>query len=128
MIEVSCGIILKEGKILVAQRNSKGKLPLKWEFPGGKLEKGETAEQSLIREIKEELNIDIEIKSALTPVEHHYKEFSIRLIPFICNYLGGSLINKEHEDVQWVSNRELPEFDWAAADIPIVRELLNLVP
>jgi len=125
MIDVSCAIILNQNKVLVAQRNRNGKLPLKWEFPGGKVEKYETIKESLIREIKEELNIEIEIIESLSPVEHHYPDFSIRLHPFLCNFKSGNLIVKEHEEIQWVEKSDLLNFDWAEADLPIVNEFLK---
>lgn len=125
MIDVSCAIILNQNKVLVAQRNRNGKLPFKWEFPGGKVEKYETIKESLIREIKEELNIEIEIIEKLSPVEHHYPDFSIRLHPFLCNFKSGNLIVKEHEEIQWAEKSDLLNFDWAEADIPIVNEFLK---
>lgn len=125
MIDVSCAIILNQNKVLVAQRNRNGKLPLKWEFPGGKVEKYETIRESLIREIKEELNIEIEIIEKLSPVEHYYSNFSIRLHPFLCNFKSGNLIVKEHEEIQWAEKSDLLNFDWAEADIPIVNEFLK---
>lgn len=125
MIDVSCAIILNQNKVLVAQRNRNGKLALKWEFPGGKVEKYETIRESLIREIKEELNIEIEIIEKLSPVEHYYSNFSIRLHPFLCNFKSGNLIVKEHEEIQWAEKSDLLNFDWAEADIPIVNEFLK---
>ncbi|MGB6094259.1 MAG: (deoxy)nucleoside triphosphate pyrophosphohydrolase [Moheibacter sp.] len=127
MINVSCAIILNQNKVLIAQRNKNGKLPLKWEFPGGKVEKFETIKKSLIREIKEELNIEIEIIERLSPVEHHYSDFSIRLHPFLCNFKSGNLMVKEHEEIQWAEKSDLLNFDWAEADLPIVNEFLNFL-
>ncbi|MFA7615117.1 MAG: (deoxy)nucleoside triphosphate pyrophosphohydrolase [Weeksellaceae bacterium] len=127
MIDVSCAIILNQNKVLIAQRNKNGKLPLKWEFPGGKVEKFETIKKSLIREIKEELNIEIEIIERLSPVEHHYSDFSIRLHPFLCNFKSGNLMVKEHEEIQWAEKSDLLNFDWAEADLPIVNEFLNFL-
>ena len=97
IIDVTCALIQNQGKILVVQRGKKMKLPLKWEFPGGKIEDGESEEDCLIREIKEELNIDIELIKRLTPSVYHYPDFSIQLIPYVANFLKGDLILLEHE-------------------------------
>ena len=126
MIKVSCAIILNSiGKILVTQRSATMPLPLKWEFPGGKIETGETAEECLIREIKEELNIEIEITGSLSPNDHQYPNKLIRLIPFICRQTGGDLALKEHAEYKWLDDKDLLDLDWAEADIPIVKEYLN---
>lgn len=100
-------------------------LPLKWEFPGGKIETGETAEECLIREIKEELNIEIEITGSLSPNDHQYPNKLIRLIPFICRQTCGDLALKEHAEYKWVDDKDLLDLDWAEADIPIVEQYLS---
>jgi 8-oxo-dGTP diphosphatase len=128
VIRVACGIILKDGKVLAAQRSEKMKLPLKWEFPGGKLQKGETEEDCLKREIKEELNILITIQYKLTPAQHDYGDFQIELIPFVAEYAEGNLHLHEHRQVGWYTHDELRALDWAPADIPILYEFLRLNP
>lgn len=126
MIKVSCAIILNStGKILVTQRSATMPLPLKWEFPGGKIEIGETAEECLIREIKEELNIEIEITGSLSPNDHQYPNKLIRLIPFICRQTGGDLALKEHAEYKWLDDKDLLDLDWAEADVGVVEEYLN---
>lgn len=125
MIHVSCAILIKDNKVLVCQRSSSMSLPLKWEFPGGKIEAGESKENCLKREIKEELHIDIDIIESLTPNVHHYSNFSITLYPFICEVKGGELKKTEHAQILWVDEEELMAFDWAEADIPIVKEFLK---
>lgn len=102
------------------------KLPLKWEFAGGKLESNETEIDCIKREVKEELNIEIQILKRLTPVTHEYSDFKIKLIPFIANYLTGDLILKEHSNFLLVKKEELLNLDWAEADIPILNEFLSL--
>jgi 8-oxo-dGTP diphosphatase len=126
MIEVSCAIIVNNiDEILVTQRSASMKLPLKWEFPGGKIEKGETAEECLIREIREELGIEIIIQNSLPFVEHHYDDFSIRLMPFICKINAGEIRLTEHAAFLWVERSELMEMDWAEADLPIMETLVG---
>lgn len=100
-------------------------LPLKWELPGGKIEAGETAEHCLIREIREELNIDITILQALDPNIHTYPTISIRLIPFICKQVSGTITLKEHADFKWLNTNDLLDLDWAEADIPIIYNYLK---
>lgn len=125
MIQVTCAIILKDGKILVTQRSESMKLPLKWEFPGGKLEEGENEVDCIIREIKEELNIDIRITKPLTPQVHDYGTFKINLIPFLAEYVSGEIILAEHQAYKMLDQSKLKELDWAEADIEIVNEVVN---
>lgn len=125
MIDVTCAIILKENKILVTQRSEKMKLPLKWEFPGGKIEKNETAENCLVREIREELNIEIELWEKLDSKYFDYESFSINLIPFVAKFLTGEIVLAEHKDFKWLVKEELIFLDWASADIPVLVEFLK---
>lgn len=123
MLYVTCAIIQKENKILICQRSKEMKLPLKWEFPGGKIEEGESKKECLRREIKEELALDIEVLDPLKMVVYHYPDFSISLYPFLCNIISGELNVAEHAQVKWVHLSELDNYDWAEADIPILEEL-----
>lgn len=126
-IKVACAIILKNNKILVAQRSGTMDLPLKWEFPGGKIKDNETDEECLHREISEELNIKISVKSKLKSHHHRYEKFEIILIPFITNYESGDLTLMEHKQALWFSKDELSELDWAEADKNILNEILVLI-
>jgi 8-oxo-dGTP diphosphatase len=127
MIQVSCAIIVNSiGKVLVTQRSINMPLPLKWEFPGGKIEAGETAEECLIREIREELNIEIQITGSLPPNDHQYPDKLIRLIPFICRQKDGEIILKEHASYKWLDAKDLLDLDWAEADVGVVVEYLRL--
>ncbi|WP_413670622.1 (deoxy)nucleoside triphosphate pyrophosphohydrolase [Mucilaginibacter sp. Mucisp86] len=122
MIKVTCAIIVDtDGLVFAAQRSATMSLPLKWEFPGGKIEPGETAEACLIREIKEELHVAIEILKPLPANTHHYPNVTIQLIPFVCRITNGEIILKEHLDFKWLSKNELLALDWAEADVAIVR-------
>lgn len=96
IIPVTCAIIQFENKTLAVQRSEIMKLPLKWEFAGGKIEFGESEIDCIKREIFEELNIHISIQKRLTPVIHQYPNFKIKLIPFVAEYVSGVLKLKEH--------------------------------
>lgn len=124
-IPVCCGIVIKDGKVLAAQRSANMSLPLKWEFPGGKLVKGESEVDCLKRELLEELNITISIKKKLSTSIHDYGTFCIALIPFLAEYIDGDIILLEHEQIGWFSVEQLTTLDWAPADIPILKEVLN---
>jgi 8-oxo-dGTP diphosphatase len=125
MIHVTCAIILNERKqVFVAQRNSIMHLPLKWEFPGGKVEEGESLQDCLIREMKEQFDMTIEIISQLPPNEHEYTDKTIKLIPFLCLWIAGVISLKEHAAYRWLEPRNLLDLDWAEADIPIVKNYL----
>jgi 8-oxo-dGTP diphosphatase len=125
-IQVSCAIILKDDKVLSAQRSESMSLPLKWEFPGGKTEKDESPEECLIREIREELNLDIEIIRSFPRNFHsYYPQMEIELIPYLCRFLGGDLILKEHKKVIWEEVDKLNLLDWAEADLPILKNFID---
>lgn len=126
VIEVVCGVILDGDKVLCVQRSKTMSLSLKWEFPGGKIEKNETPEQCLYREIKEELGVAIEILEKLTNSYYDYGSFEIILIPYLCKYLGDEIILSEHKEFQWLLFSELTKLEWAPADIPIVKEIIKL--
>ncbi|RZK48544.1 MAG: (deoxy)nucleoside triphosphate pyrophosphohydrolase [Pedobacter sp.] len=123
MIDVTCAIIIKEGKYLICQRSERMKMPLKWEFPGGKVEINESLQSCLQREIKEELNVNIYIIKKLNKVIHHYDNFSISLYPFICEIRDGDISLKEHNTYQWVDLHEINKYDLASADKPILSQL-----
>jgi 8-oxo-dGTP diphosphatase len=127
MLEVTCAIIERNNKVLVAQRSDIMSLPLKWEFPGGKIEENEIAENCLLREIAEELSIQIEIIQRLSDSVYAYSESKIiKLIPFVCKLIGGELILKEHAQYLWLDKSELTSLDWADADIPVLNNYLKL--
>lgn len=125
-LKVTCAIIENEDLILVVQRSSSMNLPHKWEFPGGKIENGESEERCIIREIKEELNLEIELKGKLNSSKFDYPNISIELIPFVAKQVGGQIRLSEHADFKYIKKKELLDLDWAEADIPIVKEYLRL--
>ena len=124
-IEVVAAIIVNDGKILCTQRseNKHSYLSKKFEFPGGKVENGESLAQALIREIKEELNMTIGVEQLFLTVEHSYPDFAIIMNSFICHTQNRDLTLHEHLDALWLDVAELDSLDWAAADIPIVEQL-----
>jgi 8-oxo-dGTP diphosphatase len=93
----------------------------KWEFPGGKVEPGETRQQALAREISEEFGTDVMVGNYITTVEHEYEKFSITMHAFYCTVISGSLTLREHLDSKWLSPGSLAQLDWAAADIPVMQ-------
>jgi len=127
MIQVTCAIIVNPltHQVLATQRSATMKLPMKFEFPGGKIETGETASQCLVREIKEELNLTIAILKQLPANIHHYPDLSIELIPFVCEIRSGKITLKEHHSYVWLDPTDLLALDWAEADIPIVKDYLT---
>lgn len=123
VLDVSCGIIRSEsGDVLVMQRAAGMDQEHKWEFPGGKLKKGETAEDSLLREIQEELQIDIVLLDELEAVEHDYGAKQVRLHPFVCDTLAAKPALIDHQAYQWLSVEELDTPDWAGADVAVVHQ------
>ncbi len=129
-ILVTAAIIRKNGKILIAQRKNSSKLePGKWEFPGGKVKFLEHPEDCLVREIKEELGINISVGSIFTISSHIYKKGNkkhhILLLAFLAGYVSGKLKNIGCQDSRWVSRTELKNFEFAEADIAVVKKLLG---
>lgn len=121
-IPVVCALIERDGRLLLAQRPANKHLPLKWEFPGGKVEPGEAASAAIIREIREELGCEIAITSALPSFTHDYKTVVIEMLPFVCVLTPGSSEPHPHEHVAlaWVKPEELTNHDLAAADLPVI--------
>ena len=101
-------------------------MPLKWEFPGGKIHKGETPEECLHRELNEEFGIIARIGQALPPTTHQYPDFTITLYPFFCAIESKDLILREHAEVAWLRPDELLLLDWADADRPVVHSFLAM--
>ena len=124
MKEVAAAIIIKDGKVLATQRGSgKKNYAGKWEFPGGKLEPGETAEEAAVREIKEELEADIRVKEFFRTVEYDYPEFHLKMHCFICELLSEDITLTEHSAARWLAKDELESVDWLAADTGVVADL-----
>ena len=127
VIAVSCAIIVENKKVLATQRSLNMPHPLKWEFPGGKLKGGESPEASIVREIREELGVEISPSEQLSPVIHHYEAHSIKLIPLICTLTEGVIKLSEHQAYRWVSCDELEEVDWLEADVEVVEKIRSVL-
>lgn len=126
-VKVVAAIIIHENKIFATQRGY-GEFKDGWEFPGGKIEPGETPQEALAREIKEELDIEIEVMGFLETVEYDYPEFHLSMDCFFCVIRSGELVLKEHEAAKWLTAETLDSVDWLPADqglIEGIREYLR---
>ena len=125
LMEVTCAVIMEGNHILVAQRSEDMAHPLKWEFPGGKLREGEHPEGCIVREIREELGVEISVIQLLPTVRHTYSDQPLKLIPFVCRIREGTIRLSEHRAYRWVAREDLEEVDWLEADVEVV-SLINL--
>ena len=123
MTSITCAIIKKEEKILIARRAAGQKLAGKWEFPGGKVEDGESPEECLKRELEEEFGIQVEVREFITSNQHHYDHIDLELIAFRVKYVSGEFTLTDHDIIEWVAPVELLNYDLAAADVPIAKKL-----
>jgi len=121
-IRVVAAIIIEKGKVFATQRGY-GEFKDGWEFPGGKIEEGETPEQAIVREIEEELDTEIEVVELLDKVEYDYPKFHLSMDCFVCRIKSGDLVLKEHEAAKWLAKEELYSVDWLPADLGVVREI-----
>ena len=124
-IFVVAGVIEKDNKILCMQRSESkfDYISYKWEFPGGKIESGETKEQALKREIQEEMEMDIEINSHLIDIRHEYPDFIINIYCFKCTTIAENFKLNVHKDYKGLDKSQLEQLDWAPADKPIIDKL-----
>jgi len=126
-VEVVAAIIIYENKILCVQRGESklSYISKKYEFPGGKMEIGETKAETIRREIFEELNMKIDVQEEFMTVTHQYPDFILTMHSFICKCESSQLTLTEHIDYKWRLKNELEDLDWAAADIPIMKKLMT---
>ena len=122
VIRVVAAIIIDGEKVFSTQRGY-GDFKGGWEFPGGKIEEGETPQDALIREIKEELDTDIEVGELLDTVEHDYPTFHLSMDCFICKIKSGNLVLKEHEAAKWLTRDTLDSVEWLPADEGLVEKI-----
>ena len=124
MKQVVAALILKDGKVLVCQRTRHQSMPLKWEFPGGKIEDGEQPRDALRRELEEELGIDARIGEEVARIRHDYKNGgAVELHVYVVNEYAGEMENRISRDVRWASRSELRKYDFLEADLELVKDL-----
>ena len=121
-VRVVAAAIRKDNKIFATQRGY-GEFKDGWEFPGGKIEDGETPEQALAREIKEELDTEIQVGKLIDTIEYDYPKFHLSMDCFWCEIMQGGLELKEHEAARWLSKEELYSVDWLPADVGVVEKI-----
>ena len=121
-VRVVAAVIRKDNRIFATQRGY-GEFKDGWEFPGGKIEEGETPEQALAREIKEELDTEIEVGKLIDTIEYDYPKFHLSMDCFWCEIMQGGLELKEHEAARWLSKEELYSVDWLPADVGVVERV-----
>lgn len=120
---VVCGLIERGERLLIARRPAGKNLGLKWEFPGGKVEPGESDEDALHRELEEELGVRVNIIERLTPCFHRYPDFSLELVPFRCVLADiGEPLSREHEELKWITPDEISQYEFPEADLPVLEE------
>ena len=124
MIRVVAGILVRGDEILICQRTRHQSKPLKWEFPGGKIEFGEQPRDALRRELEEELGIQADVGDEVERIKHTYEDGgTVELRFYVVRRFSGTLENRIFRDVQWIDRRRLPEYDFLEADAPLVQQL-----
>ena len=123
-IEVVAAVIYKDGKILATQRGY-GEFEGMWEFPGGKIEPGESCEVALKREIQEELGVDVEVGELICTTEYDYPSFHLTMHCFLCNIASGEIELREHKSARWLTKESLNDVDWLPADLDVIEKIKN---
>ena len=126
-VHVAAAVILRDGRVFATQRGY-GAYKDYWEFPGGKIEPGETAEEALAREIREELDTEIAVDAPFDRVEYDYPEFHLSMQCFLCRVIRGSLVLKEHEAAAWLDRDRLDDVHWLPADETVISRLREIMP
>jgi 8-oxo-dGTP diphosphatase len=124
-ILVTAGVVIREGRVLVARRKAGSHLGGLWEFPGGKLEPGESPEECLARELREELGISVRVGRVLETVYHRYPEKNVLLLFYACQITGGEPQALDAANVAWVRRAELSDLEWVPADVTFVERLAS---
>lgn len=125
-IRVVAGMITKDGRYLISQRRPTATLPLLWEFPGGRVEEGESDEEALVRELQEEMEIKVQVLERAIHVEHSYADYDIDFRVYRCALLDGDIRHVRVHDHRWVLPSELDRYEFPAADEKTMRQLLAL--
>ena len=123
MINVTAAILIKDGLILIAKRRASDTLSNKWEFPGGKIEAGESAEDCLVRELKEEFDINTDIEKYFGKSIYQYTDFKIKLIVYKVKWISGRIRSTSHDLYEWIKIDDIDNYDFAEADKPLVKKL-----
>ena len=124
IIRVTAAILEKDGKILIAKRKTGDKLFAGlWEFPGGKVEEGETPEECMARELKEELDIEVEVGELITSNKHKYPHGIFELLAYRVKHISGEMVLNDHEEIKWVTADEMSNFEFPPADFPIIKKI-----
>ena len=123
---VVAGAIVKDGKVFAAQRGNKGKTAFKFEFPGGKIEPGETPEQALARELREELSINVEVHELITAIVDEYEDVILHIDTYRCTLISGTPTLSEHIAMAWSNKEELDKLEFSPADKPTLEKIKNL--
>lgn len=125
-VNVVAAIIIKEGKVFATQRGY-GEFKDGWEFPGGKIEAGESASQALKREIIEELDTEIEVEDLIDTIEWDYPSFHLSMQCYACSIVSGDLHLREHEAARWLSREQLGDVDWLPADVTLIPKIEEML-
>lgn len=126
MIEAACAVIIHQGKILCAQRSETMRHPLKWEFPGGKIEAGESPEACIVREIQEELSAKITVKQLLSESIYDYgNNYKVKLYSFVCQLENELPVCAEHKQIKWLEKDSFAELEWVEGDYPVIEAFSN---
>ncbi len=124
-VKVVAAIIVHHDQIFATQRGY-GEFKDGWEFPGGKIEPGETPQEALVREIREELDVEVEVKDFLETVEYDYPEFHLSMDCFFCTVKSGEIVLKEHEAARWLTRETLDNVEWLPADKELIERLREI--
>lgn len=124
MLDVTAAVIIKDGKVLIAKKGPGARFANLWEFPGGKIDPGETPETCIVREIDEELGIKIKADRFFAESIHTYNEGRLRVLAYYCTWLDGQITLTEHSECRWVMPSELADYDFAPADVALAKKLI----
>ncbi len=128
IVKVTAALLVHNDLIFIAKRGPSGRFAHRWEFPGGKIEPGESPEECLSREMAEEFAIEVEVGAFFTESLHTFEGGAILVLAYFCRWLGGAICPTEHEEYRWVSAAELVQYDFAPADRPIAAKLAKEYP
>lgn len=126
-IQVSAAIIIKQNHSILTTQRGYGLYKGMWEFPGGKIEPGETPQQALLREIREELDVEITISRLIEIVEYDYPDFHLQMYCFLCCIKEGNLVLKEHMEAKWLSAENLDNVAWLPADLKVLGKIKEII-